>query len=129
MLDPAWPAPFTRGPYQGIVIDNHVWLEDSTAYENPKLWVDSWVKLASAISKVREAARVCGALAAGDATRIYASVELELQRSPACPLPVTHTTMHLPLQPRPPHCNAISSPSPSRDPNAPNLRTPPPAPW
>lgn len=34
-----------------IVIDNHVWLEDPTAYENPKLWVDSWVKLASAISK------------------------------------------------------------------------------
>jgi len=36
-----------------IVIDNHVWLEDPTAYENPGLWVQSWVKLASAISKVR----------------------------------------------------------------------------
>ncbi|KIZ06654.1 hypothetical protein MNEG_1306 [Monoraphidium neglectum] len=34
-----------------IVIDNHVWLEDPTAYENPKLWVDSWQKLAAAVSK------------------------------------------------------------------------------
>jgi hypothetical protein len=34
------------------VIDNHVWLEDPTAYENPKLWVDSWQKLAAAVSKV-----------------------------------------------------------------------------
>lgn len=30
-----------------------VWLEDPTAYENPKLWVDSWAKLAAAIAKVR----------------------------------------------------------------------------
>lgn len=34
-----------------IVIDNHVWLEDSTAYEDPKGWVAGWVRLATAISK------------------------------------------------------------------------------
>ncbi len=28
-----------------------VWLEDPTAIENPSLWVQLWVKLASAISK------------------------------------------------------------------------------
>jgi hypothetical protein len=36
-----------------VVIDNHVWLEDPTAYENPKLWVESWAKLAAAVAKVR----------------------------------------------------------------------------
>lgn len=35
------------------MIDNHVWLEDPTAYENSKLWADSWQKLAAAISKAR----------------------------------------------------------------------------
>lgn len=35
-----------------VVIDNHVWLEDPTAYENPSLWVDSWVNLVKAINKV-----------------------------------------------------------------------------
>lgn len=35
-----------------VVIDNHVWLEDPTAYENPKLWVQLWTRLAAAIAKV-----------------------------------------------------------------------------
>ena len=34
-----------------VVIDNHVWLEDPTAYENPQLWVESWAKLAAAVAK------------------------------------------------------------------------------
>lgn len=29
-----------------------VWLEDPTAYEDPKAWVQGWVRLATAISKV-----------------------------------------------------------------------------
>lgn len=32
-----------------VVIDNHVWLEDPTAYEDPKAWVAGWVRLATAI--------------------------------------------------------------------------------
>ncbi|KAI8476670.1 MAG: glycoside hydrolase superfamily [Monoraphidium minutum] len=41
---------FARAGFK-VVIDNHVWLEDPTAYENPKLWVDSWQKLAAAVNK------------------------------------------------------------------------------
>ena len=36
-----------------VVVDNHVWLEDPTAYEDPAGWVRGWVKLARAIDKVR----------------------------------------------------------------------------
>eukprot|EP00775_Hariotina_reticulata_P013832 gene13832-13953_t len=38
-----------------IVIDNHVWLEDPTAYENTKAWIDGWVRLARGVSKDPEA--------------------------------------------------------------------------
>lgn len=34
-----------------VVIDNHVWLEDPTAYEDPDGWVAGWARLAAAISK------------------------------------------------------------------------------
>ncbi|KAF8057110.1 PRY3 [Scenedesmus sp. PABB004] len=41
-----------------VVIDNHVWLEDPTAYEDPKAWVDGWVRLARAISQSPSAGNV-----------------------------------------------------------------------
>ncbi len=31
-----------------VVVDNHVWLEDPTAYENTPKWVATWAKLAGA---------------------------------------------------------------------------------
>jgi hypothetical protein len=35
-----------------VVIDNHVWLEDPTAYENTPAWIEGWTRLAKAVSKV-----------------------------------------------------------------------------
>lgn len=46
-----WVVNYCARAGMAVVIDNHVWLEDPTAYENPKLWVESWAKLAAAIAK------------------------------------------------------------------------------
>ncbi len=52
-----------------VVIDNHVWLEDPTAYENPKLWASLWTKLVQDIIKdpVTKAAVMFDLVGAGQA--------------------------------------------------------------
>jgi hypothetical protein len=65
-----------------VVVDNHVFPEDGTAYENPKLWVESWKKLAAAISKARRV-RACMPLLARGPHTSWARACGRMRRRPA----------------------------------------------
>lgn len=48
---PPPPPPPPPRPRVQVVIDNHVFLEDPTAYENPAEWARMWAKLAADVAR------------------------------------------------------------------------------